>query len=574
MCPNDLCVKLITKALAMNLGRAVGSNEELRLATEPSRELQPRKIVTLAFLDERIPASWLSKEIAHDICAETDASVVLVRLEPVNGPNLSEKPELFLNGEFHLPPELAKADAGFHSLLLGVGINPPTPPGVASLVDQLSRHFRYIIIQAQIQDPSAPWVSELFDRSNLAYVFLKRGSENVRQLERLTREVQTRRNTPMAQVKPIVCLAEGELIESFDALVHRAGGSVHFSVHGCPLAAMAETDHLAGGTHFRADLRRLARDICGRLVGLALSSGAAKGFAHVGVLQVLEENGLEVDVVAGASMGAYVGALWSYGYNGTELERLSRELERRWALWTLIDPAFPPRRGFLRGYAVKRRLMRSIGYARFGDLVRPLRVVGANLSTLERVVFSSGEVATAVHASSAVPGICVPVTSEGETYSDGGIVDPLPVDVLREMGVNRVIAVNVIPTPDRIRCAILAELERKSCSETSARKLLRKLLPFNRQMNYFARGNLLEILMRSLHGAQIRMAEASCEMADVVLRPEIYDDSWLDYRHPGKFIALGRQEAERHLDELKALMKRTETLHEPKPAQDAMATVA
>jgi NTE family protein len=369
-------------------------------------------------------------------------------------------------------------------------------------------------------------------------------------------------------------LAEGESSENFDVLLQRAGGSVHFSVHGCPLRDGVKAEQPAVSAQFRADVRRLAREICGRLVGLALSSGAAKGFAHVGVLQVLEENGLEVDVVAGASMGAYVGSLWAYGCDGRELERLSRELEGRWALWTLIDPAFPPRRGFLRGYAVKRRLMRSIAHTRFADLVRPLRIVAANLSTLERVVFSSGEVATAVHASSAVPGICVPVTAEGETYADGGIVDPLPVDILREMGVGRVIAVNVIPTPDRIRCAILAELERKQCSETTARKLLRKLFPLNRQMNYFARGNLLEILMRSLHGAQIRMAEASCEMADVVLRPEIYDDSWLDYRNPGKFIALGRQEAERHLDEIKALMNRTETFHEPKRAQEALATVA
>src|SRR5258708_7439595 len=266
---------------------------------------------------------------------------------------------------------------------------------------------------------------------------------------------------------------------------------------GAPTALMAA---------FRADLRRLVREICGRLVGLALSSGAAKGFAHIGVIQVLEENGIEVDVVAGASMGAYVGALWTHGCDGCELERLSRELEGAWTFWTLIDPAFPPRRGFLRGFAVKRRLMRSIGHAHFADLARPLRVVAANLATLERVVFSSGEVATAVHASTAVPGICVPVTVDGETYTDGGIVDPLPVDILREMGVARVIAVNVIPTPDRIRCAIQAELQLKLQNETNGFKLFRKALPLNRQVNYFARGNVLEILMRSVHGAQIRMA--------------------------------------------------------------------
>jgi len=551
-------------------------NGKSRLAAEIGQDLLPHQIVTLAFPGHQIPGP-ISEQLARTLREQTDAPVVLVRLEHTHGGNLSEaeaRPELFLNGEFHLPAVLDKTEAGYHSLVLGIGIHPPTPPGIVSLMEQLSRHFRYVLIEVQVDERSTPWVSELLCRSNLAYVFVNRTPASVRQLDLLMRQARTPSQIGCAHVKPVPCFAEGESIENFDALIQRAGGSVHFSLHGCPPPDGSKPNQITGSGQFRADLRRLAREICGRLVGLALSSGAAKGFAHVGVLQVLEENGLEVDVVAGASMGAYVGALWAYGCNGRELERLSRELEARWALWTLVDPAFPPRRGFLRGYAVKRRLMRTIAHTRFADLVRPLRIVAANLSTLERVVFSSGEVATAVHASSAVPGICVPVTSEGETYSDGGIVDPLPVDVLREMGVGRIIAVNVIPTPDRIRCAIVAELERKRSNEPSARKLLRKLLPLNRQMNYFARGNLLEILMRSLHGAQIRMAEASCEEADVVLRPEIYDDSWLDYRNPGKFIALGREEAERHLDEIKALMNRTETFHEPKLAQETVATIA
>jgi len=159
---------------------------------------------------------------------------------------------------------------------------------------------------------------------------------------------------------------------------------------------------------------------------LALSSGAAKGFAHIGVIQVLEEQGIEVDVVAGASIGAYIGALWTFGFKGTEIEELARELEGRWGFWSLIDPTFPPRRGFLRGHALKRRLMRSIGEARFADLERPLRVVVGNLATLDRTALAGGHVASAVHASMAVPGICVPVTLDGEAFIDGGIVDLCP----------------------------------------------------------------------------------------------------------------------------------------------------
>src|SRR5204863_7128591 len=102
------------------------------------------------------------------------------------------------------------------------------------------------------------------------------------------------------------------------------------------------------------------------------------------------------------------------------------------------------------------------------ELVRPLRIVATNLSTLELAVFSSGEVAAAVHASSAIPGACVPVKIGDELYIDGGIADPLPVDVLQEMGIERIIAVNTIPTPAYLRHRV--EMER----EQAARRRLKK----------------------------------------------------------------------------------------------------
>jgi len=135
----------------------------------------------------------------------------------------------------------------------------------------------------------------------------------------------------------------------------------------------------------------------------------------------------------------------------------------------------------------------------------------------------------------------------------------LPVEVLREMGVSKVIAVDAIPTPDTMRLTAEAE----AAKEKRARNIFRKAIAIDKQLNYFARGNLFEILARSVHGAQIRAAEASCRQADVVLRPDILDDRWLDFRHPGKFIALGREVASRHLDELKSLTQAKSKDHEP-----------
>jgi len=305
-------------------------------------------------------------------------------------------------------------------------------------------------------------------------------------------------------------------------------------------------------------------------VGLALSSGGARGLSHIGVIQVLEENGIEVDVVAGCSMGAYVAAVWSCGYDGRFMEKLAREVEGRWGLWKLLDPVLPPRKGFIVGNAMKNRLKKSIGDAHFSDLVRPLRIVATNLDTLERVVFSSGEVAAAVHASSAMPGVCVPVKIDGETYIDGGVSDPLPVDVLKEMGCECIIAVNTIPTPAFLRCC--REMEQEQTDFIRKRRGLLPLL--NRRLNYFARGNILDIIMRAFNGTQIRVAEDACRQADIVLRPLAIDAHWHDFNHSAKYIALGRQTAEAQLEEIKLLVHGPKTSHEPDFAQNEMVAVA
>src|SRR4029077_19262914 len=127
-----------------------------------------------------------------------------------------------------------------------------------------------------------------------------------------------------------------------------------------------------------------------------LSSGGARGLAHVGVLQVLEENDIEVDIVAGSSMGAYIGAVWGAGYGGHEMEGFAREIEGFRGFWRLMDPAIFPRRGLLLTGRVRKRLEATIGALHFSDLVRPVRIVATRLDTLERVVLYGGSVVDAV----------------------------------------------------------------------------------------------------------------------------------------------------------------------------------
>ena len=209
-----------------------------------------------------------------------------------------------------------------------------------------------------------------------------------------------------------------------------------------------------------------------------------------------------------------------------------------------------------------KRLRRTIGEAWFCDLVRPLRIVATHLETLERVVFSSGDVGDAIEASVAIPGIIVPVTINGETLIDGGIADPLPVDVLQEMGIEKIIAVNVIPPPETLR-----EWRNQKRLPRDLAKQNRGFGSFlNRHLNYFAKGNVLDTMLQAVSGAQTRVAEASALNADILLRPLCCGARWHDFTNPGKYIALGREAAEAQLPGIIALAKGASNEQNPLPA--------
>jgi len=523
------------------------------------------RLLTLAFLASNSSADRIGEALARSLQEESGESVALVCLSTVGVASPANHSDLdAVLGQPGWQTALIRSTDSGNPFRLGVPVGSIPDGVIEELAEGLRRRFPYALVICAARELPAPVLMELLTRSTTRYLLPQRTDEDLAYLKQLTENLRVRLDAPGQEPgKTVLCLGDDERVGDFDEQCERAGISIHGYLHGCG----------GMGDRFHADLRRLAREISGRLVGLALASGGAKGFAHIGVLQVLEENGIEVDLIAGSSMGAYVGSIWAHGASGPEMEKLAREMEGRWAIWSLIDPAFPPRRGFLRGVAVKHRLMRTIGEARFGDLVRPLRVVATNLETLDRVVFTQGCVAAAVHASIAVPGICVPVVVGEDTFADGGIVDPLPVDALREAGAGRIIAVNTIPTTERIREARQARRAQAREHGPRTREHSSKLLPFDQHLNYFARGNILEILMRSFLGVQTRMAEVACLRADVVLRPDIDDNRWVDFRNPEKYIRAGREVALQHLDEIKALVNRKGVSHEAEPIKESLAAV-
>ncbi|MEM6821003.1 MAG: patatin-like phospholipase family protein [Verrucomicrobiota bacterium] len=287
-------------------------------------------------------------------------------------------------------------------------------------------------------------------------------------------------------------------------------------------------------------------------IGLALSSGGAKGLAHIGALQVFEENDIHIDVVTGSSMGALIAACWGHGMTGNDMEDFAREYEGPWSWLRLIDPVIFPRRGFIKGRRVRNILAEKIHNTSFEDLERPIRIITTRLDTFERTIFESGDVADAVHASIAIPGVCQPVKLDGIPYVDGGIVDPVPIGPLKEMNVDLIIAIKVIPDSEVVKSWILkGEPGRGEIKDRNAKGIGAW---FNRHFNYFAYGNILNTMMRSIHAAQIRIAEKSCLNADIVLKPVIPEGVWTDFSSPDKYIRVGREAATAGLDEIKKLI--------------------
>jgi NTE family protein len=182
-------------------------------------------------------------------------------------------------------------------------------------------------------------------------------------------------------------------------------------------------------------------------IGLALGGGAARGFAHIGVIKALEAQGIVPDVVVGTSAGSLVGALYAAGYNGFALHKLALQMDEA----TISDwsvPFFAKATGVFKGEALQSYVDRTVNRVPIERLKIPFGAVATDLNSGKAILFQRGDTGMAVRASSAVPGVFQPVRIGEHVYVDGGLVSPVPVRFAREMGADFVIAVNISAQPD------------------------------------------------------------------------------------------------------------------------------
>ncbi|MGB0127858.1 MAG: patatin-like phospholipase family protein, partial [Rhodocyclaceae bacterium] len=267
-----------------------------------------------------------------------------------------------------------------------------------------------------------------------------------------------------------------------------------------------------GGCHI-APLKNLGQPA--PKIGLALGSGAAHGFAHIGVLKALEAQGIHPDFIAGTSAGSVVGAIYASGHAPLEVQRMALEMdESQIADWGL------PSRGFLKGEALAAYVNRVVSNRPLEKLKIPLAVVATDLKTGTMKVFRNGNAGQAVRASSAVPTIFRPVEIQGGEYVDGGLVSPVPAGVARDMGATFVIAVDIgdKPTDNKVSSA-------------------------------------LDVFWQTWAIMGRSLARHDLKHADIVVRPNLVDVSATDFKGKNRAILEGEAAVARVLPELRSKLQ-------------------
>jgi NTE family protein len=435
---------------------------------------------------------------------------------------------------------------------------------LGTLLSYLISQFHYVLIDLPREVSESAF--KVLTQSDMMYVLTEGQPEDLDETRGLISKMKDAFTFADDQIKIILMRTRGDQTVSIRQVRGILGRPVFVSLpHASELRSEARSlgskPHVL--THpdsaYSFVVRFVARDLAGRLTGIALGSGAAHGFAHIGVLKVLEEARIPVDMVAGSSMGALLGALWAAGRSAQELEDIALALDKKSAFFNIIgiDDFSIAHQGFFKGRQVMRYLRGLLGTKTFEDLRCRLRVVATNLFTSEEVVFDEGDVADAVRASISIPGIFRPHRINGKVLIDGGVVDPLPVDVLARQGVRKIIAVNVLSGPSDI-------MERKEVVRRRAEKIAERVrmkgpirewfYGLGKRLGRRYEANIFNVIMNTIQFMEYSIAQTSTQNADVVIHPVVADAQWMEFYSARKFIEMGERKTREALAEIQKLV--------------------
>ncbi|MCD4707398.1 MAG: patatin-like phospholipase family protein [Candidatus Sabulitectum sp.] len=299
-------------------------------------------------------------------------------------------------------------------------------------------------------------------------------------------------------------------------------------------------------------------------IGLALGSGSARGWAHIGVIRALEEAGINVDCIAGTSIGALVGAVYASG-RFAELEKAVLQLERKQIL--LFSDIILPKSGLIDGRKISNLIQQHVLDTPIESLPLPLCIIATDLTTGREVVLKDGDISEAVRASVSIPGVFTPVRKEDRLLVDGGLVNPVPVSIAREMGADFVIAVDLscgVITGKKQDAFFPVDKDRKPETDNSttidrASALLNEKLRMldlsplryiRQKREKDSLPGIIDVLMTSVKIMQSRITTVNFETdpPDVLIQPNLGHINFMGFYHAEEIIAEGYRAARSEID--------------------------
>ncbi|MBF0521712.1 MAG: patatin-like phospholipase family protein [Candidatus Omnitrophica bacterium] len=307
---------------------------------------------------------------------------------------------------------------------------------------------------------------------------------------------------------------------------------------------------------YSLEMTRIAREIGQVLVGLVLGGGAALGIAHIGVLKVFEKERIPVDVVAGSSMGALIGAFWCAGYKADEIEKIAREFEKRENMFKLLDLVLPIS-GLIHGRKITQWLRKYLGERTFYSTTIPLKVVAYDLVRRQDLIIETGSVVEAVRRSISIPGVIEPIQEGGRVIIDGGVLNPLPTNVLVDRGIKKIISVNVLQSPEDVTRGVELIEEKERAKEQHSIEHSHWEYVKYRISRAFRRAftpNLSDIIVRTLQATEYVIAEHSSKKANIALHPDLVGIDWYELDRVNELVRAGEKAALAALPKIKELV--------------------
>jgi predicted acylesterase/phospholipase RssA len=433
---------------------------------------------------------------------------------------------------------------------------------IGHLLSMLMKDYHYVIVDLPASLENA--VYEALEQSDLIHIVTDSEKESLSSTRAFIAGLKNSIKDISDNVFVVVNETEAEKVNFFGRKRKKVPGEkIYASLpafddlqknKNCFMAVLECPD-----TKYAKAVRSIAREIGEVLVGLALSGGSAFGFAHIGVLKVFEEEGIDIDVVAGTSIGALVGGLWCCELSATELEKIALRFRNKFRTLRLFDFTFP-RRGLTAGKHVVKLLEKYIKGKTFEDTRVPLKVTACDLESRQEVVFEEGSIVKAIRASISIPGVFEPLEHKGKFLIDGGVLQPAPIAPLIRLGVSKIIAVNVLPSQLDLKKSYQKYIDEQKQQDLIIKKsdIFKKIsYRFKKRIRRLFFPNIFDAIVIAMQATESILAEISCKQADVCLHPDLSGVSWFEFYRAKELIKKGQEEARRCLPQIKAVLGST-----------------